>query len=85
MTIHKVAVIECDGCGATALPETMAVADLIRMVDRPSHAGDARQHAHAKGWSHGANGKDLCSNCRPTPTAPAKIHIPHPFHGWGHR
>jgi hypothetical protein len=83
MTAHKVVILECDDCGTTAVPETTIAKDLIHMMVKLAHAGDARQHAHAKGWVHTAMGKDLCGNCRTSPGAPAKIHIPNPFH-WGH-
>jgi len=84
MTAHKIVILECNECGATAFPETMIVLDLIHIEGGgPSHAGEARQGAHAKGWTHAASGKDLCGNCRPAPGAPAKIRIPNPFHGWG--
>lgn len=91
MTAHKVVIIECDGCGTTALAPGMIIADLIHLaVPAPDGVVDARHSAAAKGWTHGANGNDLCSNCgpaRPSGTA-AKLlaHVPHPsFRGWGHR
>jgi hypothetical protein len=84
MTAHKIVILECDECGATALPETMIVLDLIHMVGPPAHAGEARQGAHAKGWTHSVTGKDLCKNCGPVRPTVGKLlgHLPHPH--WGH-
>lgn len=83
MTVHKISIVECDGCGTTALSPTMILLDLIHVVGRPAHAGEARSAAHAKRWIHTAKGKDLCGNCRPVPGAAPKVHTLNPFH-WGH-
>jgi hypothetical protein len=85
MTAHKVVILECDGCGTTAISEEVTAKDLINMMIKLSHAGDARQHAHAKGWAHTAMGKDLCSNCRSAPGAPAKAHARSPHSSWNFR
>ena len=86
MTAHKVIIIECDGCGTTTPPETMIVKDVIHS-SAPDAVVDARHLAAVKGWTHGANGHDLCPACGPVVRAPVKSgglmsHIPHPH--WGH-
>lgn len=88
MTAHKVVIIECDGCGTTALAPGMTLRDLVHMViPAPSGVVDARHTAGAKGWSHGANGKDLCPNCGPSKPegvrAKLLTKIPHPHLHWG--
>jgi hypothetical protein len=86
MTAHKVVIIECDACGTTALPPGMILKDLVHMViPAPAGVVDARHDAGVKGWTHGANGKDLCHNCGPVrPPGKARLlsKIPHPH--WGH-
>lgn len=86
MSAHKVVIIECDECGTTALPPSLEVVDLVNLATpAPDGVVDARRHARLKGWVHGANGKDLCPNCRGPEAAPPvrKLlgHIPHPH--WG--
>jgi hypothetical protein len=87
MTAHKIVIIECDECGTTSLAPGMILSDLIHLaVPAPSGVVDARHGAIAKGWSHSANGKDLCPNCGPArPPGKTRLlaRLPHP-HGWGH-
>ncbi len=89
MTAHKAVVIECDGCGTTALSETLIIKDMIHMAGRPVHVSDARHLAALKGWRLTASGKDLCPMCQSVKRAPAKLpgllfHIPHPHWGRSH-
>jgi len=86
MSATKVSILECDGCGKLALNETMPIADLVHMVAKPSHVGEARTLAAAKGWRHTGSGRDLCPDCQSAKRAPHKIHLglPH-FHFRYHR
>jgi hypothetical protein len=85
MTVHKIVILECNGCGTTALPPGMIINDLVHLaVPAPSGTTDARHDAGAKGWRHTASGKDLCPNCQSEKRRPpAKLldRIPHPH--WG--
>lgn len=84
MTAHKIVILECNGCGTTALPPNMIINDLVHLaVPAPSGVTDARSHATSKGWTHTASGKDLCANCGPVRPHRGKLlnHLPH----WGHR
>jgi len=84
MTAHKVVIIECDGCGVTALPAGMNLDSLVHLaVPAPSGVVDARHDASAKGWTHGANGKDMCSNCGPARPTTGKLLSKISL--WGHR
>lgn len=78
MTAHKAVILECDTCGALALPETMILLDLIHVVGRPTHSGDARSSAHRRGWTHTVRGKDLCRNCKSDPRSHPSKMIPTP-------
>jgi hypothetical protein len=88
MTAHKVVIMECDGCGTTALPETMILADLIHIEGgAPAAVTDARHHAARKNWRHTKLGKDLCPACQTSrppsdPNGGLLSHIPL-FH-WNH-
>ena len=82
MSAHKVVIITCDGCGTTALSETLIISDLVHLKDPIISVADARQQAHAKGWTHTVRGKDLCQNCQPGPSAPRKHHVKSPHTLW---
>lgn len=88
MTAIKVVIIKCNECGTTALPPGMIIIDLVHMVvPAPGAVVDARHDAAAKGWTHGANGKDLCPSCGPARpsgvTAKLLSKIPHQLWHWG--
>lgn len=87
MTVRKVIVLKCEGCGTTALPPRILLIDLMNLeTPAPSSVTEARHAAAVKGWRHTASGKDLCPACQTEKRRPAKTggllsHIPHPH--WG--
>lgn len=87
MTARKVVIMKCDGCGKTLPRNGMTVGDMLHLATpAPEGVVDARRSARLAGWVHGANGKDLCADCRgteePPPVKRLLDHIPHPH--WGH-
>lgn len=83
MTVHKVVIIECNGCGASSPSLGTMIRDLIHLaVPAPSGVTDARHDATAKGWTHTSSGKDLCPNCGPA--RPTRGKILSKISLWGH-
>jgi len=60
----KIVVITCNGCGTTALPETLSISDAVHLEHPVDSVVDARRHAHGKGWVHDKLGRDICPDCR---------------------